>query len=330
MKLVELGATKEKVSEFCFGAMMLGTTMNKESSFEVLDHFTDNGGNFIDTANCYSWWVGNGEFNGNESEEMLGSWIKERGKRKDIFLATKVGGRLKDPKNIRYINGVPEYEGLSKEVIIREVDQSLLRLKTDYIDLYYTHVYDSETPIEETMEALHTLVKDGKVRYVGACNLTTDQLREANNVSLSKHLTPYMVLQQEYSYIHPKKGIDSGIIRHADEEMFDYTQSLGIAFCAYSPLLKGIYGSREKRDQYYNWNLFKTEEAIRKLDLIEKLSKQLNITGNQLVLAWMLKHQPAIIPMIGFSKPNQYYENIKAYQIDLPEEIMAELGNTYI
>ena len=334
MKKVFLGSTEEKVSEFCLGAMMIGTAINKTTTYQILDHFMGEGGNFIDTANCYTWWLGTGEYIGGESEKYLGLWMKERKNRDDIFLATKVGAGLKDPTNIRDANGVPEwhrardeYEGLSRKVIKKEIENSLRRLKTDYIDLYYTHAYDPNTPIEETLEVMHELVQEGKVRYIGASNLTTSQLKEANDISRSRGLTPFSVLQQEYSYIHPKEDADTGITSHGDKEMFDYVKNNNMAFLAYSPLLKGIYANRVKREQYYNWGLFDTEENIKKLTLIEEQAGKLGITGNQLVLAWMLRHNPQVIPLLGFSRIEQYLEDIKTYTIELPEEVLELLNN---
>jgi aryl-alcohol dehydrogenase-like predicted oxidoreductase len=169
---------------------------------------------------------------------------------------------------------------------------------------------------------MHELVKEGKIRYIGASNLTTAQLQEANSVSKKNSWTPYTVLQQEYSYIHPKQDADMGITNHGDQEMFDYVKNSNTAFIAYSPLLKGIYTNPEKRNQYYNWSQYNTEKNIRKLALVEELANKLNITGNQLVLAWMLQCQPQIIPLLGFSRIEQYLENIKAYTIEVPEEVI--------
>lgn len=333
MKKKSLGNTGEMVSELCLGTMMIGTVVDKHDSYKVLDHFAGLGGNFIDTANCYSWWIGHGENIGDESENMLGDWMKERKNRDKMFIATKVGARLKDPFHIRNSNGEPdwdraknEYEGLSAGVIRKEVENSLKRLKTDYIDLYYTHVYDPNTPIEETLTVLHELVKEGKVRNIGASNLSTNQLAEANQISKQRSLTPYSVLQQEYSYIHPKSNADTGITNHADDEMFRYVNKEKMAFCAYSPLLKGIYGSRSKRLKYYNWNLFNSEQNIKKLDLVEKIAGQLNITGNQLVLAWLLHNKQSIFPLMGFSRIEQYFENIKVHDMEIPKDIMDSLN----
>ncbi len=329
MEQIVLGSTGEKVSAFSLGAMLMGTAINKTTTFQILDHFVGEGGNFIDTANCYTWWLGTGEYIGGESESYLGLWMKERRNRDRIFLSTKVGAGLKDPYHIRDAHGIPvwdrvrkEYEGLSRDTIKREIENSLRRLKTDYIDLYFTHVYDPVTPIEETLETMHGLVKEGKVRYIGASNLTTAQLKDANSISQSKGWTPFTVLQQEYSYIHPKQGTDMGITNHGDKEMFEYVKSSNMAFMAYSPLLKGIYTNSEKRVQYYNWSHYNTEENIRKLALVEEQANKLNITGNQLVLAWLLQCEPQIVPLLGFSRIEQYLEDIKAYTIKLPEEVI--------
>jgi aryl-alcohol dehydrogenase-like predicted oxidoreductase len=176
------------------------------------------------------------------------------------------------------------------------------------------------------MTVLHELVKEGKVRNIGASNLSTNQLAEANQISNQHALTPYLVLQQEYSYIHPKLDADTGITNHADEEMFRYIEKEKLAFCAYSPLLKGIYGSRSKRQQYYNWHLFNSKENIEKLDLVEKLASQINITGNQLILTWMLHNEHSIFPMLGFSRIEQYYDNIMVHDLELPKDIMDLLN----
>lgn len=334
MKQVALGNTGMSVSSFCLGCMMMGTAMNESDSFEVLDHFRESGGNFIDTANCYAWWMGSGEFIGDESENVIGQWLKDRKCRDEIVLATKVGGRLKDPHNIRGKDGVPEwhrvrqeYEGLSATVIRKAVEGSLRRLQTDYIDLYYAHVFDDTTPLEETLGIFAELVKEGKVRHIGCSNITTADIRRASQISTAQGLIAYEAMQQEYSYLHPDRGLDSGVIEHADSEMFDYAQKSGIGFLAYSPLLKGIYAGAHKREQYYNWHLFNNERNLRKLELVDTLSRELTITGNQLVLAWLLRHDPQIIPILGFSRKEQYFEDIAAADIALSDEHLAMLSS---
>lgn len=333
MDKVVFGRTGEAVSRLCLGCMMMGTAMDERTCFEVLDHFMESGGDFLDTANCYAWWMGKGEFIGDESENVIGKWMKERKNRSDVFLATKVGARLRDPYNIRGANGVPEwervrgeYEGLSAPVIRKGVEDSLRRLGTDYIDAYYTHVYDSGTHLEETMSALNKLVKEGKVRYIGCSNIATGEISLSNDISKRNGWAQYTVMQQEYSYLHPVPGADTGITYHGDNEMFEYLKKNGMAFLAYSPLLKGIYGDKSKREQYYNWHLFNSEKNIKKLELVDKLSAELGVSGNQLVLAWMLRQEPQIIPILGFSKKEQYLEDIAALDVKLSDWHMALLN----
>lgn len=334
MKQVSLGKTGETVSQLCLGCMMMGTAMDEQTSFEVLDHFKEAGGNFLDTANCYAWWMGKGEFIGNESEKTLGKWMKERKNRSEIFLATKVGGRLRDPYSIRGADGViewnrvtREYEGLSAQVIRRGIEDSLKRLETDYIDLYYTHVYDPNTPAHETLETMNALVKEGKVRYIGCSNISTDEVKRSNGICKRNGWTSYSVMQQEYSYLHPIPGADTGITYHGGKDMFDYADMSGMAFLAYSPLLKGIYGDKDRRANYYNRHLYDSVKNLEKLELIDKLSAELCLTGNQLVLAWMLRQNPQIIPILGFSKSEQYLEDIAAKDIKLSDGHMSLLDS---
>jgi aryl-alcohol dehydrogenase-like predicted oxidoreductase len=335
MKQILFGETGEHVSGFCLGCMLMGSVMDERTSFEVLDHFIESGGNFFDTANCYAWWIGKGENIGDESENVLGKWMKDRKNRSDIFLATKVGARLKDPYNIRNADGEPEwdritkeYEGLSASAIRKGIEDSLKRLNTDYIDIYYTHVYDPYTPIEETLQTLDTLVKEGKVRYIGCSNISTANIKHSNNISKKNGWASYAAMQQEYSYLHPVIGADQGIAYHADSEMLNYVKQNNMAFLGYSPLLKGIYGDKIKRTQYYNWHIYNSKKNLKKLELVDKLSAELNITANQLVLAWLLHYEPQIIPIIGFSKKEQYLEDIAAIDIKLSDEYITILNET--
>lgn len=332
MKQVTFANTTVNVSQFCLGAMLMGTAMDKKTAFEVLDHFRENGGNFIDTANCYAWWMGNGEYIGDESENIIGEWLSDRQCRNEIFLATKVGGRLKDVHGIR-VNGEvewdrvrQEYEGLSAAVIKKGVEDSLRRLRTECIDLYYAHVFDDATPLEETMEAFNKLVKEGKVRHIGCSNITPKNITEANRISRQQQLATYLAMQQEYSYLHPDQSLDTGITEHADAAMFDCMKAQDMAFLAYSPLLKGLYGDKSKRETYYNRHLYDNEKSREKLALVDKLSQELGISGNQLVLAWLLRHDPLVIPIIGFSRKEQYLENMDALCVNLPDDYLAMLN----
>jgi aryl-alcohol dehydrogenase-like predicted oxidoreductase len=331
MEKIIFGQNNDEISTVCLGTMLMGTKLGKEDSFKVLDHFTSIGGNFIDTANCYSWWIGNGEFIGDESEAIVGDWMQERKNRDKVFLATKFGGRLMHPHDIRDKDGnvkwdmvQPDYEGLSSKSIRQAIEGSLKRLKTDYIDLYYVHIDDVLTPIEEIVDTLGQLVKEGKVKNIGCSNWYTWKIANARLISKQKGLPAFTAIQQEYSYIHPTAGKKG---THADDELFDYlSYNPDMLLMAYSPLLKGIYESEEKCRSYYNWPSYDNGTSRERLQLIYNMAKEMGVSGNQLVLAWFMKQQPRIIPILGFSKESQYMENISALDIKLSEEQLTRLN----
>jgi len=335
MKKVVLGRTGESVSQAGLGCMLMGTTVDKTTSFVMLDRFINQGGNFLDTANCYAWWIGKGEYVGDESENILGEWMKERKNRGKVFLATKVGARLKDPKKMRDDKGnilwdlLPgEYEYLAPETIRKSIEGSLKRLQTDYIDLYYTHIDDRTTSMEETLEVLNLLVKEGKVRYIGCSNLRTWCLERARCISAAQGWSSYIAVQQQYSYLRPKPGADFGITVNVDDELLDYLHAHeDVTLVAYSPLLKGIYDDRQKREAYYNWQLFNNDDTQVRLESLSKMAKGLGVTSNQLVLAWLLHHQPRVIPLLGASKLEQFDQNMKAIDIQLTGEQMSVLNS---
>ena len=334
MKKIQYAKTNDTISCACLGTMMMGTRIDKADSFAILDDFMGKDGNFIDTANCYSWFFGKGEFNGDESENMIGSWMSERKNRDKVFLATKFGARLIDHNSIRDESGEPRwsevavnYEGASAKVIKTAIEDSLKRLKTDYIDLYYVHVDDRKVPMEETLEALADLVKEGKVKNIGCSNMRTWRLANSREISKRNNFPLYTAIQQEYSYIRPNINSDRGIDINADSELFDYLKSNeDMTLVAYSPLLKGIYASEEKRKNYYDWASFDNGESIERIKVIEKMSKEMGISGNELVIAWILHKSPEIVPILGFSKLSQYKENMSALDIELTKEQMDILN----
>jgi len=332
MKMVEFADTE--VSCVCLGTMMMGTRTGRADSFRVLDDFTAKGGNFIDTSNNYSWWWGRGDSTGGESERLLGGWMNERKNRSSIFLATKFGAKPVHPDRIRNKDGeicwdeaARDYEGTGAAAVKKAVDESLLRLKTDYIDLYYIHVDDRQIPFEETLGALADIVKEGKVRHIGCSNMRTWRMAEAGEISRKSNYPFFSAVEQEYSYIRPNMGADRGITLHADDELFDYIKSNPeVKLVAYSPLLKGIYTGPEKRNNYYDWKNFNNGESLERIQVIDCMSKEMNITGNQLVLAWMLHQIPAVIPIVGFSRFEQYEENMSALDVQLSEEQLGILN----
>ncbi|EDY80808.1 oxidoreductase, aldo/keto reductase family [Verrucomicrobiia bacterium DG1235] len=334
LKKVELAQTGERVSEICLGCMLMGSTTSREESFRVMDDFLAAGGDFLDTANCYAWWVGDGAFVGDESELVVGEWMKLRGARDKVFLATKVGGRLQDVASMRGADGMIDWSRLPNEyelqtagTIEREIDESLRRLQTDHVDLYYAHIMDPRVPLEETLEALNSIVMAGKARYLGCSNFTTERLREAREICRREGWAEPVAIQQQYSYLWPNSNANFGVMRNVDTELIDYLkENPEVALLGYSPLLKGLYDSEEKRKAYYAWDQFESEDSRVRLTRIRELAGELGVLPSQLVYAWLLHQRPRVIPLLGFSRFEQYRSNLESVEIELDEGMMERLG----
>ena len=333
MKRMELGNTGRSLAAMALGCMNYGTSTPREEAFEQLDVYLTAGGDFLDTANCYSWWSGP-RATGDESELLLGEWLRARKSRDRVFVATKAGARLRDLSAVRAPDGSihwdrvrGQYQGLSAKVIAQACEESLRRLGIDTIDLYYAHIEDRSVPQEETLEAFQRLVTAGKVRHLACSNLRTWRLERARGVAAARGWTPYVAIQQEYSYLHPRFGADLGIGAHADAELLDYLgANRDVSLVAYSPLLKGIYADAGKRDRYYNWAEFDGEDGRRRWDRIQQVSARLGVSGNALVLAWLLHHQPALFVLIGPRTRAQLEECLAAAALRLDAETLAELA----
>ncbi len=183
---IKISNTDLEVSRINFGGNVFGWTLDEAKSFEILDAFVAEGLNFIDTADTYPWWV-NGK--GGTSETFIGNWMKQRGNRKDLVIATKVGSETKE-------HGFD----ISKKHILKSVDESLQRLQTDYIDLYYTHFDDEKTPLEETLAAYDEIVKAGKVRYIAASNISPERLIQSFEVSEKNGFPKYVALHRTTTF----------------------------------------------------------------------------------------------------------------------------------
>jgi aryl-alcohol dehydrogenase-like predicted oxidoreductase len=217
-------------------------------------------------------------------------------------------------------------EFLAAPTVRAAVEGSLRRLQTDRIDLYYAHIDDRSTPLEETLGVLTDLVREGKVRYIAASNLRTWRLERARQISAANGWPAYSVIQQQYSYLRPKAGADFGVGVSVDAELLDYHSAHeDLMLMAYSPLLKGIYDDRIKRESHYIWDQFNHEDSRARLAALESLAGELGVTNSQLVLAWLL-HQPRVIPILGFSRMGQYRENLKALDIRLTTAQMERLN----
>lgn len=310
MKELPLGKTGNKVSSLCLGCMHFGTRIDEDTSKLLLDQYIETGGRFLDTANNYAFWF-NGT-TGGESEALLGRWMKERKNRDQIFLATKVGGRPLTPGT-----GLENMEGLSADAIEKAVDESLQRLGTDYIDLYYAHIDHRETPLEETLAAFDKLVKAGKVRQIGCSNTETWRIEKARNLSRLNGWAEYSCVQQRYSYLRPKPGTDFGVQVSVSNELLDYCKVHDdFTLIAYSPLLNGAYTRKDVtfRDPYIS------KDSDARMAALAKVADEAAATLNQVVLAWMLQATPTVIPLIGASSREQLQENINALNVNLSKE----------
>jgi aryl-alcohol dehydrogenase-like predicted oxidoreductase len=308
MKTFPLGNTGLEVSAYCLGAMYFGTRTDKETSYRLLDMYVGAGGSFIDTANIYAWWVAG--FHGGESETLLGRWMTERANRADLFIASKVGF---------HYDGVER--GLSAAQIETECEKSLRRLGVDTIDLYYAHVDDRDTPMEETLAAFDRLVQAGKVRFTGASNFSAWRLEQARWVSETHGWAEYCCIQQRHSYVRPKPGASFDPQIAANEDLLDYCRTREITLLAYSPLLSGAYTrpDREFSPQYVG-----KDTAVR-LTVLGSVAAELDATLNQVVLAWMIQSDPLAIPLVATSTVEQMQEDLGALDIRLTSEQMARL-----
>jgi len=307
-----LGRTGLKVSEICLGTMQWGWTADETASQAVMDAFVEAGGNFIDTADIYSSWAPNNP--GGVSEEIIGRWLKARGHRDQIVVATKARGRMWEG---------PNGEGLSRVHLIKACDDSLRRLQTDYIDLYQTHWYDEETPIEETMAALDTLVRQGKVRYVGCSNYPAWRLMEALWASDKRDLVRYDAIQPHYNLAHRAEF---------ERELKDVCLTHGIGVIPYSPLAGGFLTGKYSREsdtdsaraagikrRYFN------AAGWRTLDAVKTVAAELGGTPTAVSLAWLLAQPGMTAPIIGANAAEQLQASLAASGLSLTSEQLAGL-----
>lgn len=282
-----LGRTGLKVSELCLGAMTFGRESTEEISFQMLDRFTEAGGNFIDTANVYSQGV---------SEEILGRWLKTRN-RDDFVIATKV----------RFPMGPgPNDVGLSRKHIIASIEDSLRRLNTSYIDLYQVHMWDHGTPMEETLDVLYYLVASGKVRYLGASNYAGYQLQKAVDLSRQRGWEPFACLQPLYNLLD----------RSCEWELMPVCEAEGVGVIPWSPLrggwLSGKYHrgmSRPlsdtrieeagKRGWSESWDAYANERTWQVIDALQEIGAEMEKSVAQVALNWLLQKPAVTAPIIG-------------------------------
>jgi aryl-alcohol dehydrogenase-like predicted oxidoreductase len=321
VQTTELGRTGEQVSKLSLGAMLMGTRTDEQTSFGMLDRYLDAGGSFMDTADCYAWWPAPGN-TGGESETVLGRWFAARGNRDRMFLSTKGSAWVDDPDRYRNRPERPRYAGAGADTLRHALDGSLRRLGTDHIDLYYVHVDDLATPLEETLDALTGFVQAGKVRHIGWSNVRTWRLERILGLC-DRHGWPAPVaVQQQHSYLRPVPG--ANFLSIVDEEQLDHLRANPqVSLVAYSPILKGIYDNPARVAAHAD---YAGPDADARLARLTALAGELDVTPNQLVLAWLL-HQtdPTPITLVGPRTPEQLDTALDALRIKLSAEHLALL-----
>jgi aryl-alcohol dehydrogenase-like predicted oxidoreductase len=309
MQYRNLGRTGLKVSAFCLGTMQWDWTADEATSFQIMDAFVDAGGNFLDTADIYSKWL-DGHVGG-ESEEVIGRWIAARKNRNDVVIATKVRGAMGDG---------PNDEGLSRRHILDAAEASLRRLQTDYIDLYQTHWFDAATPIDETMSALDTLVRQGKVRYVGCSNYPAWRLVQSLWASDRHQLVRYDSIQPHYNLVHR---------REFEQDLADIVTEYNIGVIPYSPLAGGFLTGKYDRENVPNSaraqgvrQRYFNEAGWRTLDAVRLVAKQTDSSPAVVSLAWLLAQSFMTAPIIGANNVEQLQQSLDAVDLQLtPEQI---------
>lgn len=302
--------TDLEIAPINFGGNVFGWTLDEKQSFDILDQFVEAGFNFIDTADTYAWWV-NGV--GGQSETIIGKWMKERNNRKDLVVATKVGSETKE-------HG---YD-ISKKHILKSVDESLQRLGTDYIDLYYTHFDDNVTPIEETLSAYDEIVKAGKVRYIAASNVSPERLIESFEVAEKNNFPKYVALQPHYNLVEREKFETeyAPLVEKFDLSVFPYW-SLAAGF------LTGKYKTEEDFDKTARGSGIKKyfdDKGKAVLTALNKISAKHNSQPATVTLAWLLANPLITAPIVSATSQNQLKTLFDAPKLILDAEDLALLN----
>src|SRR5512147_1077388 len=319
MEYARLGSTGMKVSRICLGCMGFGDAarwvhkwvLDEANSRPIIQKALEMGINFFDTANVYSLGA---------SEEILGRALKDFAQRDEVVIATKLHGKMREG---------PNGSGLSRRAILSEIDHSLKRLETDYVDLYIIHRWDYETPIEETMEALHDVVKAGKARYIGASAMWAWQFQKALHVSDQHGWARFASMQDHYNLIY----------REEEREMLPLCRAEKIGVIPYSPLASG----RLTRDWSSESTLRSETDQIQKskydaaaefdrpiVERVAELAQKHEVPRTHIALAWLLQKEPVTAPIIGATKISHLEEAVGALSVKLTPDDVAYLEEPYV
>jgi aryl-alcohol dehydrogenase (NADP+) len=318
METTRLGKTGLKVSRICLGTMTYGSpnwrdwVLGEEESRPFIKHALESGINFFDTADVYST---------GRSEEIVGKALKDFAKRDDVVLATKLCGPMSEDINDR---------GLSRKHVMASIDNSLKRLQTDYVDLYQIHRFDPTTPIEETAEALHDVVKSGKARYIGASSMYAWQFAKYLHTQEKLGATKFVSMQNFYNLVY----------REEEREMLPLCRDAGIGVIPWSPLARGFLAGNRSRDGEAQTTRAKSDATIITAsaflesdyvirDRVNDMAKEKDVSAAQIALAWLL-HQPVVsAPIVGASKMKHLDDAIAAVKVKLTEDEVKALAKGY-
>ena len=307
-----LGRSTLRVAPLCLGGNVFGWTVDEAASFKVLDAFVGAGLNFIDTADVYSRWVSGHQ--GGESETIIGNWFKRSGRRNDVVIATKVGMEI-----------VPGKKGLSRTHIMRAAEDSLRRLQTDHIDLYFSHMDDASVPLDETLRAYQGLMAAGKVRAIGASNYTAVRLAQALEVSRKAALPRYEVLQPHYN-LYDRSKYEAAL------EALCLAQHIGVVayYALASGFLSGKYrtaadASKSARGKdvvakYLN------ERGLKILAALDDVGHRYNASPATVALAWEIARPSVTAPIASATSEDQVKELVAATQLELDEAAIEQLN----
>jgi aryl-alcohol dehydrogenase-like predicted oxidoreductase len=304
MRSVRINNTELDVSMFCLGTMNFGSRDSKQISYAMLDQYVGGGGNFLDTANNYAVWIGEG----GESETTLGQWMQERGNRKDMVVASKAGCPTKQAP----MSSAPEH-------IIAECERSLERLQTDYIDLFYYHVDDRAVPLEVQLETMAKLTQSGKVRYIGASNFKAWRLAEAASVSAANNYPGFCCVQQRHTYLRPRVDAGFGAQISTNNDLLEYCSERSLQLIAYSSLLSGAYSRDDRKIQ----KQYRHADSDARKATLSAIAGELSVTPNQVLLAWLTGR--GVIPVTGASTEAQMQESMAAFELSLSDDILDRL-----
>ncbi|MEU9548913.1 aldo/keto reductase [Streptomyces werraensis] len=314
MQYVKLGSTGLEVSRVCLGCMTYGDpgrgnhewTLDEEASRPLIRQALEAGITFFDTANVYS---------DGTSEEIVGRALRDFARRDDVVLATKVHGRMRPG---------PNGAGLSRKAIMTELDHSLRRLGTDYVDLYQIHRWDPHTPVEETMEALHDVVKAGKVRYIGASSMYAWQFSKAQYTAELRGWTKFVSMQNHYNLLY----------REEEREMLPLCADQGVGVLPWSPLARGrltrdwdVTTERSATDRFGSTLYQEGDRAI--VEAVARVAEARGVPRAQVALAWLLRQDTVTAPVVGAAKPSHIEDAVAAVDLTLTDKELEDLAEPY-